>query len=233
MDRLKRAALLISFLFIASCAVKPQFHVPQSLTPSEPHKLVVLFDGTANDEKSHTNISRLRSLITLQNRTDIRTAYITGVGSGARFIGMATGFGFSQDLREAYEFLTVNHQSNKNDIYLFGFSRGAYAARVLAGFVQVAGIPNFSGLTPSQRKALVSDLLAIYKSKGGIQERREAVQERLREWDENYIVDKTLKIKFVGVWDTVKAIGLPDKYKNITVKALGVTAPNYIEKWFH
>lgn len=230
MELLKKITFFVTSLLLSSCAVKPQFHVPQSLTPSEPHKLVVLFDGTANDEKSHTNISKLRSLITLQKRTNIRTAYITGVGSGTRFIGMATGWGFSQDLREAYEFLTVNHQSNEDEVYLFGFSRGAFAARALAGFVQVAGIPDFSGLTQGQRKKIVSDLLTIYKSRGSIHDRREAVETRLRNWNQNYVVDKNFKIKFVGIWDTVEAIGLPDKIKNVAFEGVGFSGPSYIHQ---
>ncbi|MHB0952637.1 MAG: DUF2235 domain-containing protein [Allorhizobium sp.] len=125
--------------------------------------IVLLFDGTSNEiAADRTNILRLFGVL---RRTDEQVVYYDpGVGTfGAvnawlkpyretiEIWGMATGWGLDQNVKDAYRFIVENYQSAPRDkdgkkkgeddrIYLFGFSRGAYTARVLAGFIHALGL---------------------------------------------------------------------------------------------
>lgn len=126
-----------------------------------PKNVVVLLDGTSNEISSdRTNILRLYGVL---EKSDKQLVYYDpGVGTfgadGAwsRFWrkahevwGLATGWGLDHNVKEAYRFLVENYDSGKRSgakdqerdrIYLFGFSRGAYSARVLAGFIHTVGL---------------------------------------------------------------------------------------------
>ena len=127
-----------------------------------PKNIVILLDGTANEIVGHqTNILRLyRTLV--KDETQL-VFYHPGVGtigaenSPSRYIrravevwGLATGWGVDQNVKEAYRFLIEhyddgvrsNGQTNvePDTLYFFGFSRGAYTARVLAGFIHAVGL---------------------------------------------------------------------------------------------
>ena len=219
--------ILLSFLSIlfSSCtAVKSIEHLPKSYT-SESQKLVIFMDGTANDEGSYTNVFKLRNLVTLQSRTDIKSVYIAGVGTGYRHIGKMIGLGFQKDIKQTYEFLTMHYKSQKNKIYIFGFSRGAYAARILAGFIQLAGIPNLSGLTKKQRKKLIEDIYDEYKlaldnnRKKSIGKQRRKIESIVsNQLMYEYVVnlETPIKIEFAGLWDSVAALAIPNvEEKNI------------------
>ena len=152
--------LLLCFsLILSGCGhigYKPRgFDIPpvkistENANPSgyTPRKIVIFFDGTANDEGSDTNVKRLHSLITLQDRKDIASLYILGVGTNLDPIGLVTGSGINARVRLAYEFI-LNHYTPKtrdmeaDEIYIFGFSRGAFAARILTTMLNYAGIVN-------------------------------------------------------------------------------------------
>lgn len=221
-------------------------HIPIKL--KEQRTLIVFFDGTANDEGSYTNIAKLRNLVTLQNRTDVSTTYIKGVGTGSKIIGMGMGWGIGNDVREAYLYLIDNYDSMNNDqIIIFGFSRGAYASRILTALLNVAGIPNLKNLTESEKRRLVKDIYAAYKYKYismttkydlnwivgendeklfdystvtnsyKITDRRISVANILKDhWRDK--MEHTLEpvnVRFLGLWDTVEALGWPDREENI------------------
>lgn len=125
-----------------------------------PKNIVLLLDGTSNEiKKNRSNILRLYG--TLEKNDQQLVYYDPGVGTfgadGAwsRFWrkavevwGMATGWGLDQNVKEAYRFLIENYDNGKRDgddvapdrIFIFGFSRGAYTARVLAGFIHAFGL---------------------------------------------------------------------------------------------
>lgn len=109
--------------------------------------IAIFFDGTHNDEASDTNVKKLHSLVALQDRPDIASLYIEGVGTGSDATGAATGAGINRRVQMAYEFI-LNHYRYKqaatdepSRIYIFGFSRGAYAARILTSMLYHAGLP--------------------------------------------------------------------------------------------
>ena len=103
-----------------------------------PKRLVVCCDGTWNspDEKNPTNVSKIALAIAPSDASgkEQRTYYGSGVGTrkNERFRGGAFGVGLSRDVRNAYRFLVDNFEPG-DEIYFFGFSRGAFTARSTAG----------------------------------------------------------------------------------------------------
>lgn len=161
--------------------------------------LIVCTDGTWNTltQKhdgvfSPTNVA-IMSRIILSNDEQL-VYYDEGVGTGDwwdKVTGGATGAGLNENIKQAYHFIVDNYQTGDN-IILFGFSRGAYTARSLAGLIAKAGI---------LRKKYISSIDKVFKSY------RE--QQGLTEYSENYCHPDSQEIFFVGVWDTVSALGIP------------------------
>lgn len=119
----------------------PSVHVDSG----KPRKIVIFFDGTANDEGSDTNVKRLHSLVTLQDRGDIASLYVLGVGTDSDPVGAATGAGINARVKIAYEFILNHYRSatperGADEVYIFGFSRGAFTARILTTMLYFAGI---------------------------------------------------------------------------------------------
>ena len=113
--------------------------------------IVILCDGTSNEiKKDRTNIVRLYGCLERSDRQVV--FYDPGVGTmGAanswspsyrklvEVAGLATGYGLDENVKEAYSFL-VNTYRDGDQIYIFGFSRGAYTARVLAALIHAVGL---------------------------------------------------------------------------------------------
>lgn len=207
--------LLVIMAFVLSACSSTQSTVqPQQVDfTKEAKSIVVFFDGTANDEASRTNVSKLHNLVSLQNRKDIHSIYIQGVGTSGlapdKLLGMGLGFRIGEDVREGYKFVSqrYNHESG-DKIYVFGFSRGAYAARIFAGLIEIAGIANIRGLTDSDSDDLIKDIYEAYKGDMLRTEREKRVQAI-----EGLSV-RHAEIEFMGLWDTVAALGFPDYSEN-------------------
>ena len=107
-------------------------------------RLVICLDGTWNKRDSGTNVYHLSNRVA---EGDVgsgwvqRVYYDTGVGTGAldSVSGGAFGFGLSENIREAYDWL-VERYDQDDEIYVFGFSRGAFTARSLVGLVAKCGL---------------------------------------------------------------------------------------------
>lgn len=195
-------------LLIWSCSGnKIVFHEPTP-TANTPQKITVFIDGTANNEASYTNVSKLYNLSTLQSSSNTRAIYITGIGSSDGSLSrMIYGWGTKEDVVDAYLFLIDNYNKERNDeIYLFGFSRGAYAIRILAGIIHVAGIPNLSHLNAKEKKHFANRLFRIQKGKYSLQTRRDRLIKKLG----TIAVSNSVEIEFMGLWDTVEALGIAD-----------------------
>jgi len=122
---------------------------------------------------------------------------------------MAMGWGIGQDVREAYSFLTENYRGDRQDeIYIFGFSRGAYAARILSALVHVVGIPELSHMAPPERSQLVERIYKAYKGDKSIADRRSELASLLDH------TPQSVDIQFLGLWDTIEALGVPDYKEN-------------------
>lgn len=173
---------------------------------SNERRLALFLDGTWNTTNDDTNIWRMRSLCPEMDN-QLRY-YSAGVGTqrGERVIGGMFGYGLDAEVISAYEWL-VEHYVNNDRIYLFGFSRGAFTARSLAGLVSKCGL-----LVPGSPVSLnqLYDRYRRGKSVPTIRQllhSRENVSSEEDQWLVKY--SRAIPIFFQGVYDTVGALGVP------------------------
>jgi len=175
-------------------------------------KNIVLFsDGTGNGaaKRNKTNVWRLYDALDL-HRPDQVAFYDDGVGSQEflpfKLIGGAFGWGLARNVRELYKFLCRTYSSGDR-IYLFGFSRGAYTVRMLAGMIDYCGLyqdyqdeaeleqacqDNYNSFRSRFKSGLLTRGIRIFTG-------------RTDPLPTTCFPD----IEFIGVWDTVDAYGLP------------------------
>ena len=161
-------------------------------------RLIVLFDGTWNDPEDRTNVYRLaRSIHDYDGDIRQKFFYDPGVGTSkwSRFRGGVTGWGLSKNLVQGYEWLVKNYSSG-DEIWTFGFSRGAFTARSMVGMIRKCGLLHIS--TPR----LLSQAEDIYRDNS--LEPDSKVCEEFR-----HAYSRIVRIHFIGVWDTVGALGIP------------------------
>jgi uncharacterized protein (DUF2235 family) len=165
-----------------------------------PKNIVLFSDGTGQEggKGNNTNVYKLFNMI--EDRTEAQISfYDRGLGTGWRKItGNAVGMGISKNIRECYEFIFENYQAGDN-IFLFGFSRGATTVRSLSGFIHLFGI------LPKSRRELIKEAYKIYKV-SDVEEREKLAEDFVSRHHNQWF-----RIKFLGVWDTVDALGLPIK----------------------
>jgi Uncharacterized alpha/beta hydrolase domain (DUF2235) len=170
-------------------------------------QLVVCCDGTWNDPDDGTHIHRIcqAGRGTLPD-PDNNVYYGKGVGlePGMRLSGGALGKGLSENVREAYRWL-VRRYADGAEIYVFGFSRGAYTARSLTGLI------NYAGLLRPQDEGAIEDAYEAYRFR-----QRERAKTRFHESAARQR-SRQVRLRFLGVFDTVGSLGLPlDWVKTIT-----------------
>jgi uncharacterized protein (DUF2235 family) len=172
--------------------------------------IVICCDGTGNQiEGNLSNVLKLFQIAEHNERQ--RVFYDPGIGTIGEqdewnrlkqntkgVFGLATGYGLDDNVLAAYRYLSRNFQEG-DDIYLFGFSRGAYTVRVVAGFLHLIGL-----LHPDQ---LNIDGYAITAYK-----RASESGDFSAAWQFQHIArTATIPIKFIGVWDTVASVFVPRK----------------------
>ncbi len=117
--------------------------------------------------------------------------YLNGIGTTGtvtRFLEGATGTGTSERIRDAYRFLAERYQDGDR-IFGFGFSRGAFAIRSLAGLIDAAGLP-------TRRRALKEEeMLEIYQN-----------YRDTKPIDQPHYGHRRVNFDFLGIWDTVGAL---------------------------
>lgn len=182
-------------------------------------QLVVCLDGTGN-RFSHrpTNVLRLvRSLP--DDRLQTLVYYDQGVGTfglketlfewqkvPARVCGLAFGWGLRQLVERAYRFLAENAQP-VDEIYIFGFSRGAFAARALAALVHAVGlVPGHAGHLFDPAWSLLSSRTVKKPAPDG-RGQPECLPdfELLAQFKQTF--GRPTRIHFLGLYDTVKSVG--------------------------
>lgn len=165
--------------------------------------IVICLDGTGNKfGEENTNIVKLFRVLK-RNTTQI-CYYDPGVGTLGdpkykssiaktlyKGLGQAFGLGLIENMVQAYSFLMENYQ-NGDRVYIFGFSRGAYTARVLAGFIHSIG------LLDSGCNNLIPYALTLYRAK----KTDFALMARFKK-----TYGRNININFLGLWDSVSTFG--------------------------
>jgi uncharacterized protein (DUF2235 family) len=166
-------------------------------------RLVLCCDGTWNtaDQKSPTNVTKVALAVAPDDGagTTQRVFYHDGVGSGrrARLLGGAFGVGLSRNVRDTYRFVVENYEPG-DELFFLGFSRGAFTARSAAGLVRNCGV-----LRP-ENAGRVGQAYALYRSRDP-RTRPRGTEATLFRRSFSHETD----IAFIGVWDTVGALGVP------------------------
>ncbi|TDX65176.1 uncharacterized protein (DUF2235 family) [Methylosinus sp. sav-2] len=169
-----------------------------------PKKLVIFCDGTWNEPTAHnTNVVRLLQATELKckNGDPQILHYIAGVGNRKieKYRGGILGYGVSYNIKDAYSFIVSNYEHG-DKIYLFGFSRGAFIARVIADMIHKFGVLRCQDLH------LVEEIYRYHKSRSEEWRPQEA---RTRKFREDNFCYYPVGIRFLGIWDTVGALGIP------------------------
>lgn len=196
-------------------------------------KLIFCFDGTWNriDSPSPTNVARIAQAISRVDRHDHAQLihYDEGVGTNSKWLKMPAGmfgWGLKDNIAEAYHFLVLNYEPG-DDIYVFGFSRGAFSARSFVGMVRNCGIVSrralhqigaAKNLYTSRKEDTRPDSDAARQFR--FEHCRELCLPGDRQWrkdqypNEDNEAPTDLNIRYVGIWDTVGALGVP-KHLNL------------------
>ena len=180
-------------------------------------RLIVCCDGTWNNPEqedngisSSTNVVKIYNAIADQDANAVKQLkyYHPGVGgedSGPidSMLGGAIGLGISRHIRSAYHWLGSNYEEG-DEIYLFGFSRGAFTARSLGGMLS-QGLLDLHYITSDMSWARVKKAYNEgYRVEG-------ATLDDWAESDWTFFNQKgKTTIHFIGVWETVGALGVPD-----------------------
>jgi uncharacterized protein (DUF2235 family) len=177
---------------------------------SEPagKNIVICCDGTGNQvEGNLSNVLKLFRILRKNERQ--RVYYHPGIGAiGADdpwtrltqntkgVFELATGYGLDDEILEAYRFLGTHYEKGDR-VFLFGFSRGAYTVRALAGFIHMIG------LLPPDQLNIADYALSAYKKVGDRGDFRSG-------WRFGHVTGaRRIIIDFVGVWDTVASMIVP------------------------
>lgn len=208
-------------------------------------RLAVCFDGTWNTDRSNTNVSRLFRKVADETCgcLEQKRFYDDGVGTrwGERIRGGVLGMGLDRNIRQAYAWLGVQYPTvlpaelgsagfvQGPQLFLFGFSRGAFTARSLGGLINYLGLPKSASLpntdptVPLEEHPLVQEAWSLYVARPTPDERKQiaankatgALRDRVKDQDakaDAYRKQKAVypvRIHFLGVWDTVGALGIP------------------------
>ena len=176
--------------------------------------VVVCCDGTANEfAHNRTNVIKLYSTL-VHDRPAQVTFYHPGIGTMepfgslnpitrrfTRVLGMAVGYGLENDIRDAYTFLVEKYEPG-DQIFLFGFSRGAFTVRAVASLILWYGLIR-KGNEPLIPYA-IRMLLAIQRAKST---KEVSAYFGLAKQFRETMACSNPTIHFVGVWDTVSSVG--------------------------
>lgn len=169
-------------------------------------KLAVFADGTWNkmrEDGRSTNVAKLYQAALNDPARGQKTFYDPGVGVNMfeKIRGGLFGVGITENIKDCYRFLIENWQGSSDprahEIFLFGFSRGAYTVRSLAGLLG--------------RLGLVRDLRDVDQAYEYYRVPKEKLEKKKAEIEKFQAAKVATKpqIRMIGVWDTVGALGIP------------------------
>jgi uncharacterized protein (DUF2235 family) len=180
--------------------------------------IVLLSDGTGNSSAKvwRTNVWRTFEALDLSGNEQV-AFYDDGVGTSSfkpwAILGGAFGFGLKRNVIDIYKFACRNYREDGDKIFCFGFSRGAFTIRVVAGLIGNQGLvvaQNEKDLHQKARAAYREYRRERYHTVFGVEKFfrwvRDLFLRKKYDKNENRHVPK---IHFIGVWDTVAAYGAP------------------------
>jgi uncharacterized protein (DUF2235 family) len=184
-------------------------------------RIVIFADGTWNrpekdlDKDTPTNVLRLARAIKPRGTDPVsheevaqHVFYDWGIGSyHDEVIGGATGRGIEKNIMDCYRYIVQNY-SPGDEIYLFGFSRGAYTVRCVSGMI------NNSGILKRPKAALIQKAFELYKKSGPANKPTGVKATAFRQAHAH----ASRRVTFVGVWDTVGALGIPISFLGLLDK---------------
>lgn len=172
-------------------------------------RLILCCDGTwnsADQEKNGapcpTNVVKLGYRVAKRDGGIPQLIYYDqGVGTGNtldRMTGGAFGDGLEENIHDAYRFLVANYEPG-DELYLFGFSRGAFTVRSVGGMIRKCGI--------LERRAVryYRDAIALYRN----EQHPDDAQPKAFRKSCSVIPEESIPVRMIGVWDTVGSLGIP------------------------
>lgn len=190
-------------------------------------KRIALFcDGTWSEldgERPPTNVELLYESVAQTDGDVTQIAeYLNGIGAEKnKFTGGIWGKGLDEKILEAYIAL-CKHYEIGDEIYIFGFSRGAYTARSLAGMLRKCGV-----LRRDEIEQQAGNAIKLYRNRSGDGPDSAEAQAFRNAWAvcyaDNSLIDlpasmarpedapRMLRIQYLGIWDTVGALGIPER----------------------
>lgn len=162
-------------------------------------RIVFCADGTWDSAQNQTNVYKLFN--SLQQTSAQLAFYDDGVGANGilieKLLGGAFGTGLWQKVKDGYTRIAHAYEQD-DDVFIFGFSRGAYTARSVAGMIAVCGLP-----TGGFDDQLVPAAFNAYREPD-MNRRQQLLAPLIQKYS---LYDA--KITMLGVWDTVGALGIP------------------------
>lgn len=175
-------------------------------------RIAIFCDGTWNTpdqskegKNCQTNVVKMANALSLfsADGTPQLLYYDIGIGSEGGILKKvfdgATGTGISEKIQQAYQFV-INNYERGDELFLFGFSRGAFTVRSLSGLIRNSGILKI------ENSNKITQAYGIYHSRKPEHQPREVEATLFRK---TYAIEETTQIKFIRVWDTVGALGNP------------------------
>lgn len=167
-------------------------------------RLIVCCDGTWQQLNSScpSNVVKLAQAVKRTARDGVPQIvfYDEGIGvESNKIVGGVTGLGIDKNIQDAYRFLSFNYDSG-DEIYLFGFSRGAYTVRSLAGMIYCSGLLSRRYITKA------SEAYELYRDRGLKPNDDKAKSFRTKYGKDN---GDRVSITLLGCFDTVGALGIP------------------------
>ena len=200
--------------------------------------IVLCSDGTGNKggDGTGTNVYKLYHAVEINDAaTPQITFYDNGVGTHknkyVRGLTGAFGLGFKANVLDLYEFLARNYQPG-DGVYLFGFSRGAATVRACAGMIQECGLLDITNpacqsdgrFDEARFQDQLDEAMRAYKL---IRSRPTVAAEFKRDKSvkhDAHAPGGDLRIRFVGVWDTVSALVFPQDWSWVLQGLFGLLA---------
>ncbi len=181
-------------------------------------RIVICADGTWNKQdqidddsgkRRPTNVTKVARAVKTRSDDGVDQVvyYHPGVGTGGpldELTGGAFGHGMESNIRAMYRFILYNHEPG-DELYLFGFSRGAFTVRSLAGFMNRYGLVRKEDdfYVPEMYRCYETNVLPDTDDYRAVFTRKKNGTQRIQKTRE------CPPITFLGVWDTVGALGAP------------------------